>query len=255
MLGRTETDQYKQGLSSCLNMIVDARGPVRSRAGTEFNLIGNRALGQIIALEVFQITIDLYFDMYFGDGWLRIYDLGGNVKADFVTVPWLGTEVADVFIVEEPSGLGLFLLHPNHPPWFVTYDPATTILNASAVSFTSTPVEWVAGSYPSCGAIFQGRLWLGGTNNEPATFWGSKSGDYTNFGVSSPIVADDALLAISMERFGRIQWMEGTKNLVFGCTTGEYLIVADSGLLQPGDINIERQSAYGSAHILSLIHI
>lgn len=251
MLGRTETDQYKQGLSICQNMVADARGGIRNRAGTKHLLTVTATFGRI---EVFQVTEDIYYFLVFsavaGVTQLDIYDSDGVPYTLSLTTPWGPDELDDIFFIEEPTGNYLYMVHPGAPTQKLEYIPASTSFTVlQTVSFTSKPAEWIVGNYPSCGAIFQGRLWLGGTITEPATFWGSKSGAYEDFSVSAPVVASDAIIAVSMERFGAIQWMEGTKNLVVGTTNGEYLIVAESGLLQPGDINIERQSAYGSSHI------
>lgn len=247
MLGRTETDQYKHGLSSCLNMVVDARGPVRSRAGTEFLYTDVKAN---VAIETFQTSTDEYYNLYYTDQRLNIFETRGLIPGTFSFItPYLDADIQDLFFVQEPGGLILYILHPNYPTRRLTWNPGTGLFSLSVVTFTSKPAEWTGTSWPGVGTIFQGRLWLGSTANEPSTFWGSQSGSLEDFTVAATPVPSDAILAISMERFGRITWMEGTKNLVLGSTTGEYLVVADSGLLQPGDVNIERQSAYGSKRI------
>lgn len=38
-----------------------------------------------------------------------------------------------------------------------------------------------AGNYPAAVAFFAGRLWMGGSKNDPAVIWGSKPWDYKNF--------------------------------------------------------------------------
>jgi len=388
MLGRTDTDQYKNGLAICENMVVDARGPVRNRAGSAYF---EEDPTECAALEIIQTTVNEYFNLFFtdlslriftrfgplpvtnyinnptfnegGDHWstdevgagsvarfhdgicqlhtgsstgseasvwqgavvadgtilqhitfetdglasytvnigttehgtdlhtssstatlfevdvthggagaqtiwcelvldtkssdLDLYRVGVKPNAEspvqFAT-PWPCDAIQDLYYVEEPGGLLMYILHPNYPPQELVYDPALDSFSFGAVTFVDQPAEWTGTSYPGCGAIFQGRLWLGSTSNEPSTFWGSQSGAYEDFSVSAPIVSADAILSVSMERFGRIQWMEGTKNLVIGSTTGEYLVVADGGLLQPSDLSIKRQSAYGSKRIQA-VHI
>lgn len=37
------------------------------------------------------------------------------------------------------------------------------------------------GNYPSCAFFFSGRLWMGGSDNDPETLWGSKIWDFRNF--------------------------------------------------------------------------
>ncbi len=205
MLGRTETDQYKNGLSTCQNMVVDARGGVRNRAGTKQLLTSVSTSARI---EVFQVSDDVYYFLVFttvaGVTQLDIYDSDGTAASLSLTTPWGPDELNDIFFVEEPSGNFLYMIHPSAPTQKLEYIPGSTSFSVlQTVTFVSKPAEWVVGNYPSCGAIFQGRLWLGGTNLEPSTFWGSRSGDYEDFTVTVPtaVVADDAILAVSMERF------------------------------------------------------
>jgi hypothetical protein len=47
-----------------------------------------------------------------------------------------------------------------------------------------------AGNYPSVVAYFAGRVWMGGSVNDPSTLWGSKVNDLMNFCVFEEIVYD-----------------------------------------------------------------
>lgn len=116
----------------------------------------------------------------------------------------------------------------------------------SAVTFTAPPASWTGQNWPSAGTFYQGRLWLGGTPEDPEQFLGSKSNDPENLTIGN--AADDAI-SQSIESFGSIEWMESTKVLLIGTANGEYIVTAESGLLKPGDIEVEQQSAYGSASI------
>lgn len=116
----------------------------------------------------------------------------------------------------------------------------------SAVTFTAPPINWTGTNWPSSGTFYQGRLWLGGTPENPEHFLGSKSNDPENLTVGN--AADDAI-SVAIESFGSIEWMESTKVLLIGTANGEYIVTAESGLLKPGDIEVEQQSAYGSASI------
>lgn len=49
-----------------------------------------------------------------------------------------------------------------------------------------------AGNNPGTCCFFQQRLYFGGTNNFPQTFWASQPGLYNNMNFSDPIQADDA---------------------------------------------------------------
>ena len=49
--------------------------------------------------------------------------------------------------------------------------------------------------YPSAAGFFEDRLIFAGSTRYPQTFWGSKVGDYYNYGTSTPLVDDDAVTA------------------------------------------------------------
>jgi len=183
-------------------------------------------------------------------------------ELDFVT-EWTCDHIDDLYFVQAPGGEAIYILHREIQPHKLIYDVSANTFALELVTFTDpelldpdwiAPVEWgptTVGSWPGVGAIFQGRLWLMSTLNEPETMWGSRSGSYEKFFVADPLnpVADDAIMKVPMEHYGQIQWSIGTKNLIVGTTTGEYIISSSDGLLRPGDLQIMKQSAYGSASV------
>lgn len=166
-------------------------------------------------------------------------------KVEFVT-PYLESELAELQVVPSPGGGSFYILHELHPPYKMTYIRATDSFQWEIVTFTAPPSEWQAGSYPSCGDFFEGRLWLGGTVNEPQTFWGSKSGSPEDFTVGTN--ADDAM-EFTLAKYGRIEWMVGFKNLLIGTQNGEHIVNSEGGVITPSDIQVQQQSAYGSVGI------
>ncbi len=108
----------------------------------------------------------------------------------------------------------------------------------------------MAGNYPATGVFYQGRLWLGGTPNQPETFWGSKSGLPEDFTIGT---TDADGLKFTMEKYGRIEWMESTKNLLIGTVNGEHIVTSQGGVITPGDIQVSQQSAYGSASVKPIL--
>ena len=59
-------------------------------------------------------------------------------------------------------------------------------------SFALSPWSNAKG-YPMCAAFYEDRLFFAGTYTYGQSFWGSKSGDYPNFGTSIPSVDTDAI--------------------------------------------------------------
>jgi len=173
--------------------------------------------------------------------------------------PWPCDALRDIYFVDAPGGHTIYALHREYQPQKITYDIDTHTFQIIPVTFAdpvgppihTAPPEWGAGNWPGVGAIFQGRLWLMSTIKENEWMWGSRSGEYEQFFVTDidNIVANDAIMAVPMEHYGIIQWAIGTKNLVIGTINGEYIITGSDGLIRPTDMQIQRQSAYGSAHV------
>lgn len=395
MLGRSDSAPYQQGLLGANNMLVDSRGPAKSRAGTRF---ATSFVADCARLETFQVDVNTYFNMVFGDTVLAITSItggipqvelvtnphflegstgwvagtvGGSSEVDFddgictlsaqngaansayiqqtVSVtdgeqpyeiivntfgtapysirvgsapglgdyvdavssegefratftpglvgivdvfiqvlvsdgntaivrsvsipesadqldfdtPWSCDQIEELYFVQAPGGESVYILHPEVQPHKLVYDVSANLFNLTLVIFedpASTDPLWIAppewgpdlhGSWPGVGAIFQGRLWLMATLNEPEVMWGSRSGEYEKFyvtDVDAP-VASDAIMHLPMEHYGQIQWAIGSKRLIIGTSNSEYVLASPDGLLRPGSIQISRQSSYGSARV------
>jgi len=166
--------------------------------------------------------------------------------------PWTEDELGEVHIVEVPDGKTIYFLHPDVSPRKLSYDPATdTFVPMVEVVFVNPPTQWVHGNYPATGCHFQGRLWLGATPDERQTFWGSMSGapedfSYDDGDPTDPLVTDAHAIELTLQEFGRIEWMLGTKNLILGAEHGEHIVTSSSGVITPSDFQIEQQSNFGS---------
>jgi len=115
------------------------------------------------------------------------------------------------------------------------------------VFFTGAPSDWGLQNWPSCGTYFAGRLWAGGALQNSSEFVGSKVDNLEDLtlGQGNP---DDGIRE-SIQDVGDIKWMKGTKTLLVGTTTGEYVIGSSGNVLIPGDISLNLQSSYGSSAI------
>ena len=159
--------------------------------------------------------------------------------------PWLESQLDQIHSVPVPSGKALYFTHPNVPVQKLIYDHATdTFIPLAEVIFVNPPSQWAGTNHPSTGAHFQGRLWLGGTPGEGQTIWGSVSATAEDFTVTGG--EDSSSLEFTLQEFGRIEWMLGTKNLLIGAENGEHIIKSDGGVITPTDFQIEQQSSFGS---------
>lgn len=168
-----------------------------------------------------------------------------TAELEYVT-PYLASQLDSLQSVQSPLGDALYILHGSHPVYKIEYDKANDAIDWTIVTFTEPPPEWADGSYPLTGTFFQGRLWLGGPPSNNTTFWGSKSGVPEDFTLGAD--ADEAV-QFTLNRFGGIQWMSGFKTLMMGTVYAEHIIKSEGAFIAPQDIDVEQQSAYGSALI------
>ena len=174
----------------------------------------------------------------------RIIVAGTVAQLEFAT-PWPEDELRNLYFIRSSDGTAEYILHPNYAPQKILNEAG--VVSFGAVVFTNPPAEWTGTNWPSAGAIFQGRLWLGGTPAEPETFWGSKSGDRQNFDTGTGL--DDEAIAATMSQYGPIVWIMGTKKLLIGTLNGEHVVSSEGGVITPTDFGIDQQSAYGSKRV------
>lgn len=107
--------------------------------------------------------------------------------------------------------------------------------------------------FPSCVSFFEQRLVFASTTNNPQTLYFSKSGDYENF--TSGTNADDAMIyTIASNQVNVIEALKATRTLIVMTTGGEYSVSSGSSqdAITPTNINIRKQSNYGSAGVDAL---
>lgn len=133
----------------------------------------------------------------------------------------------------------------------------------SAFSTTNADTRWRLGAWsdrtgwPKAATFSEQRLFAGGTNDDPQTFWGSRTSQFEDFGPNEAdgTVGDDNGLAwtISSGDVNPILWMAEQRNLVIGTNGGEWIVSSDGPILTPTDTVVRRQSAIGSARIAPLV--
>lgn len=77
-------------------------------------------------------------------------------------------------------------------PWFLD-DGIEPVVSIGPKEFQNPFAS--AGDYPAAVGIFQQRLMFARTDNDPQTVWASQPGHFTNFGISSPLSAEDSIEA------------------------------------------------------------
>jgi hypothetical protein len=166
----------------------------------------------------------------------------GQSALEFAT-PYPADALEELQFIESPEGTVVYIAHQQYPQHKVSFDYNTFLAAFGIVTFTAPPAEWVANNYPGTGAIFGGRVWYAGSPNQPEQFWAGQVGDHEDMTTGT---AENDGFSVVNEHFGRIVWMLATKELTAGSSNAEYLISSDGPAIFIGDIQLDRQSAYGS---------
>lgn len=127
-------------------------------------------------------------------------------------------------------------------------------------SYNATDV-WAYGAwsdefgYPSEVEFFSDRLIFAGTESDPQTLWMSQTGDYTNFGKSTPIVDSDAIAAtINSRRINSIGDLVGLDSLIILTRGAEWkLDTGNSAVVAPDTVSFRPQSYNGSGDVPAIV--
>jgi len=162
--------------------------------------------------------------------------------------PYLGEELSKIQAELTPDGKSMVFTHNNHPVQELNFDPVGLTWVWQTRGFTGEPSEWAPGNYPNTSTFFQGRHWFAGTPLNPETMWASQSGSYKDLTVG--VNADDGL-QFTISDHGLIGSLVGAKDLLVNTTRKEFILTSREGVITPTDIQVEQQSAYGSAPVKS----
>lgn len=112
-----------------------------------------------------------------------------------------------------------------------------------------------AGDYPSTVNFYQQRRMLAASDNNPQTIWGSRTGNFKNYTVSSPIQDDDSVeFDLVGRRINRIKHMLDLGQLVVLTSDGEFGVNGnESGTLKPSDINAKQYTYNGCGDLAPIV--
>ena len=110
------------------------------------------------------------------------------------------------------------------------------------------------GNNPATVAFHQQRLVLGGTKDDPASFFMSRTGDYENFRKSRPLQDDDPVeYMLASGSIDEIRWMASFGDLLIGTSGAEYKATSSGAAITSSDVQISVQSYWGSSGLAPLI--
>lgn len=110
-------------------------------------------------------------------------------------------------------------------------------------------------NYPSTSTYYQQRHLFGNTDNDPEKVWASRSANFKNMTVSSPLQDDDAVtFNLAGRQVNEVRHMIDLTELIVLTSGAEWIIKGDeAGILKPGEINPKAVSYNGSSTLPPLI--
>lgn len=154
-------------------------------------------------------------------------------RLKFTWVATGATAPVAIFRTQQSIQAGIVRIDTYHSAIFVSGIIIEQLFDTAATTRWSEGAYSTLRGFPTSVALFQQRLWLGGTAHEPQRFDGSRVGvDYQNFdtGVNDPGGAT-ALSAVTYELSSddrnQILWMIGQKRLIIGTSGGVWAAYGD----------------------------
>lgn len=131
--------------------------------------------------------------------------------------------------------------------------------NITPVSDETPPISRnpfnAASAYPSAVSYYQQRQVFANTDNDPEKCWTSRSANFKNFTIRSPLQDDDAVtFNVSGKQVNEIRHLVELGKLVVFTSGGEWTVEGDAaGTLKPANVNPKQHGYNGSSTLTPLI--
>ncbi len=204
----------------------------------------------------FTTIVDIMFDV--GVSSFKIPLAGGSGSDATFASPYTSDQLECLQFCVDPGEKMAYLTHPEVETQRLRNALGEwTLEDLSAVIDPDpfvAPVGnvWVSGNFPAACALHEGRLVLAATLNEPATVWGSRSGNYADFDASAPNSKDDPY-EFPLSSAGRIQTLTSRKELVINTDISEVIGTSDLGVIAFDDFSFPKQTDWGSNCVQPLV--
>lgn len=141
-----------------------------------------------------------------------------------------------------------------------THATATVKRELGAAAVTDV---WAEGSWsdyrgwPSTVVFYQNRIEFGNTKSEPQTPWGSKVGDYPNFGVTYPVVKDDDAITTPLvsQQLNAVRSMVALSKIIALTSGGHWTVgpAGDNSSFTPSSQSAVQHGYYGASKLKPLV--
>lgn len=121
---------------------------------------------------------------------------------------------------------------------------------------SSAPKEWTGTNWPRLVCMYEDRLILASTPQQPLNYWASRTGHYTDFRKNTstdgePLDDDAIWKSVSGSRVNPIMWMVDTEDLFMGTKSSEVRMWSgtDGEPLTPSACQTKRTGALGASEV------
>lgn len=244
---RVDLARYPLGLKTCENMVIQPQGPATRRPGTVF--VANTRENAKARLMPFRFGSAEAYVLELTDSKMRFYRNRGQILSGGtpyeIDMPWAEVDLFDLQVVQ--SADVMYVVNRSYKTQKLSRSGDTnwTVANYAPTGdpFTS------ANNYPGAVGLFEQRLWLGSTNNDPSKLWASGSGNFEQ--LTAGIDDDDPFsYVIAGQKVQTVRWISANKNMFLG-TTDSILQVESTqrGPITPTDISIRPIEQTGSEQL------
>jgi hypothetical protein len=223
--------------------------------GTE--IYSGLASGPATSIDMTPTATPIYIEIYIPDTSLSkevdivlFNDAGTGAPLTFVS-PWTDEQIKELQMAVEPgSPTMLFFQHDVTPRELIFTSAYVWTFQDITFTHGAGPVPWGI-KYPGSVTFHDGRMAIGGTEDQPLSIWLSKPREYRDFDLGTA-AADDAMF-LPLDKYGAIKWLESNTYLFAGLDTGEHILFGSSGPLTSSNAQTEQQSTYGSTSVQSIV--
>ena len=256
---------YENGAQILENMVILPGGGVQTRPGTVYlDHLSEASNG--VKLAAFSFGTDDCYLIAFCDQSLVIYHDGERVS--HLSTPYQASDLGQLNY--SCSGKTLIVVHPDHAPRrLICQEPDSSWLfeplnlahipqyDFSAYSADGAGAKENVWSdrrgWPTSVYIFESRLFFGGSASRPRTIWGSRKGDFFDFGMedeTNPHDHDAVEATLDHDQVGSIQHISSLKDLIILTDGG--IFVHSSGPVTPGNFILHRQTRLPASRLRSV---
>lgn len=183
---------------------------------------------------------------------LAIYRNG--VFQESVAIPHLSAQIADINHLQSLDTLHIF--HKDVQPWRIErngahdewVDLAQVFSNIIQYDFGAGAENvWSATrGWPRCGTYHLGRLYVGGSDQRPQTWWASKSGSFFDFNKGTGLDDEAFEGTLDTDDVATILNFNSGRHLQCFTTSAEFYFLPDKSPITPGTVDVRRTTTVGS---------